>query len=83
MKSVLTTLSGDELSKLRDELGRIKAAFSMMEFDDEDVDEKKGIKVQHEPFSFQNHVNRLPFPVRWSSLPLLLCAIPRPGWLRV
>ncbi|XP_019713675.1 protein FAM114A2 [Hippocampus comes] len=41
VKSVLTTLSGDELSKLRDELGLIKAAFSMMEFDDEDVDEKK------------------------------------------
>ncbi|XP_051902300.1 protein FAM114A2-like [Hippocampus zosterae] len=41
VKSVLTTLSGDELSKLRDELGLIKAAFSVMEFDDEDVDEKK------------------------------------------
>ncbi|XP_077361454.1 protein FAM114A2 [Festucalex cinctus] len=41
VKSVLTTLSGDELSKLRDELELIKDAFSVMEFDDEDVDEKK------------------------------------------
>ncbi|XP_077403115.1 protein FAM114A2 [Vanacampus margaritifer] len=41
VKSVLTTLSGDELSKLREELELIKDAFSMMEFDDEDVDEKK------------------------------------------
>ncbi|XP_037543163.1 protein FAM114A2 [Nematolebias whitei] len=41
VKSVLTTLSGDELVQLRAELGRIKDLFSMMEFDEEDVDENK------------------------------------------
>ncbi|XP_061558271.1 protein FAM114A2 [Phycodurus eques] len=41
VKSVLTTLSGNEQHKLRDELELIKDAFSMTEFDDEDVDEKK------------------------------------------
>ncbi|XP_077448073.1 protein FAM114A2 [Stigmatopora argus] len=41
VKSVLMTLSGDELGKLRGELELIKDAFSNMEFDDEDVDEKR------------------------------------------
>ncbi|KAM6907287.1 protein FAM114A2 isoform 1-T2 [Xenentodon cancila] len=41
VKSVLTTLSGDELVQLRDELDRIKDSFSMVEFDEEEVDEKK------------------------------------------
>ncbi|XP_061155192.1 protein FAM114A2 [Syngnathus typhle] len=41
VKSVLTTLSGVELNKLRGELQLIKDAFSTMEFDDDDVDEKK------------------------------------------
>lgn len=41
VKSVLTTLSGDELTQLRDELELIKESFSLVEFDDEDVDEKK------------------------------------------
>ncbi|XP_061596572.1 protein FAM114A2 [Cololabis saira] len=40
VKSVLTTLSGDELVQLRDELDHIKDSFSMVEFDEEDVDEK-------------------------------------------
>lgn len=41
VKSVLTTLSGDELQQLRKELDLIKESFSLVEFDDEDVDEKK------------------------------------------
>lgn len=41
VKSVLTTLSGDELAQLRDELELIKESFSLVEFDDEEVDEKK------------------------------------------
>ncbi|XP_061660333.1 protein FAM114A2 isoform X2 [Syngnathoides biaculeatus] len=41
VKSVLTTLSGNEQRTLREELELIKEAFSMTEFDDEDVDEKK------------------------------------------
>ncbi|XP_026228837.1 protein FAM114A2 [Anabas testudineus] len=41
VKSVLTTLSGDKLVELREELDHIKDSFSLMEFDDEDVDEKK------------------------------------------
>ncbi|XP_028276945.1 protein FAM114A2 [Parambassis ranga] len=41
VKSVLTTLSGDELVQLRGELDHIKDSFSLVEFDDEEVDEKK------------------------------------------
>ncbi|XP_029924076.1 protein FAM114A2 [Myripristis murdjan] len=41
VKSVLTTMSGDEVARLREELDAIKEAFSLVEFDDEDVDEKK------------------------------------------
>ncbi|KAI4897560.1 hypothetical protein NFI96_020846, partial [Prochilodus magdalenae] len=41
VKSVLTTLSGDELVKLREKLEQIKEAFSLMEFDDEEVDDTK------------------------------------------
>ncbi|KAM9846235.1 protein FAM114A2 [Aulostomus maculatus] len=41
VKSVLTTLSGDELRQLREELDLIKDSFSLVEFDDEEVDEKK------------------------------------------
>ncbi|KAM7397646.1 hypothetical protein PAMA_005791 [Pampus argenteus] len=41
VKSVLTTLSGDELVQLRGELELIKDSFSLVEFDDEEVDEKK------------------------------------------
>lgn len=41
VKSVLTTLSGEELAELREELEDIKDSFSLVEFDDEDVDEKK------------------------------------------
>ncbi|XP_071361947.1 protein FAM114A2 [Trachinotus anak] len=41
VRSVLTTLSGDELVQLREELDNIKDSFSLVEFDDEEVDEKK------------------------------------------
>ncbi|KAF3705542.1 Protein FAM114A2 [Channa argus] len=41
VKSVLTTLSGDELFQLREELDQIKESFSLVDFDDEEVDEKK------------------------------------------
>ncbi|XP_029029546.1 protein FAM114A2 [Betta splendens] len=41
VKSVLMTLSGNELVELRDELDQIKDSFSLVEFDDEDVDESK------------------------------------------
>lgn len=41
VKSVLTTLSGDELVDLKAELEQIKEAFSLVEFDDEDMEEKK------------------------------------------
>ncbi|XP_008274683.1 protein FAM114A2 [Stegastes partitus] len=41
VKSVLSTLSGDELVRLREELDGIKDSFSLVEFDDEEVDEKK------------------------------------------
>ncbi|XP_074529275.1 protein FAM114A2 [Halichoeres trimaculatus] len=41
VKSVLTTLSGDERAQLRDELDLIKDSFSLVEFDDEEVDEQK------------------------------------------
>lgn len=45
VKSVLTTLSGDEQLQLRGELQLIKDSFSLVEFDDEEVDEKKGVRV--------------------------------------
>nr|XP_040036305.1 protein FAM114A2 [Gasterosteus aculeatus aculeatus] len=41
VKSVLTTLSGDEVVQLREELDLIKDSFSLVEFDEEDMDEKK------------------------------------------
>ncbi|KAM9450666.1 protein FAM114A2 isoform 1-T1 [Clarias gariepinus] len=41
VKSVLHTLSGEELSALRDDLEQIKESFSLMEFDDEEVDDPK------------------------------------------
>uniref|UniRef100_A0A8C2ZJN0 Family with sequence similarity 114 member A2 n=1 Tax=Cyclopterus lumpus TaxID=8103 RepID=A0A8C2ZJN0_CYCLU len=41
VKSVLTTLSGEELVQLRGELNLIRDSFSLVEFDDEEVDEKK------------------------------------------
>lgn len=41
VKSVLTTLSGEELMDLKTELEEIKEAFSLVEFDDEDVEERK------------------------------------------
>lgn len=45
---MLTTLSGDELVELREELDHIKEPFSLVEFDDEEVDEKKGnVPVKH------------------------------------
>ncbi|XP_053504507.1 protein FAM114A2 isoform X1 [Ictalurus furcatus] len=39
VKSVLTTLSGEELTALRDDLEQIKESFSLMEFDEEEVDD--------------------------------------------
>lgn len=39
---MLLTLSGDELVELRDELDQTKSSFSLVEFDDEEVDESKG-----------------------------------------
>ncbi|KAI5096860.1 protein FAM114A2, partial [Silurus meridionalis] len=39
VKSVLSTLSGEELTTLRDDLEQIKESFSLMEFDDEEVDD--------------------------------------------
>ncbi|KAK5858898.1 hypothetical protein PBY51_003007 [Eleginops maclovinus] len=41
VKSVLTTLSGEELVQLREDLDLIKESFSLVEFDDEEVDDKK------------------------------------------
>ncbi|KAF5894432.1 protein FAM, partial [Clarias magur] len=41
VKSVLNTLSGEELSALRDDLEQIKESFSLMEFDEEEVDDPK------------------------------------------
>ncbi|XP_072231767.1 protein FAM114A2 [Leuresthes tenuis] len=40
VKSVLTTLSGEELVQLREELEQIKNIFSMVEFEDEEIEEK-------------------------------------------
>lgn len=42
VKSVLTTLSGEELAELKQELQHIKEPFSLMEFDEEVDDDTKG-----------------------------------------
>lgn len=39
------TLSGDEQVQLRGELDLIKDSFSLVEFDEEEVDEQKGTRV--------------------------------------
>uniref|UniRef100_A0A3P8WXR7 Family with sequence similarity 114 member A2 n=1 Tax=Cynoglossus semilaevis TaxID=244447 RepID=A0A3P8WXR7_CYNSE len=44
VKSVLTTLSGDQLQQLKRELQTIKEPFSLVEFDEEEVDEDKGLQ---------------------------------------
>ncbi|XP_076836689.1 protein FAM114A2 [Brachyhypopomus gauderio] len=41
VKSVLTTLSGEEVTQLRADLEQIREAFSLMEFDEEEVDDTK------------------------------------------
>ncbi|KAJ8266856.1 hypothetical protein GJAV_G00135460 [Gymnothorax javanicus] len=41
VKSVLTTMSGEELSQLKEELEEIKAPFSLVEFDEEEEEERK------------------------------------------
>ncbi|XP_071185337.1 protein FAM114A2-like isoform X2 [Salvelinus alpinus] len=41
VKSVLTTLSGEELDQLKEDLELIKEPFSLVEFDEEEVNEKK------------------------------------------
>lgn len=46
MKSVLTTLSGEEFVKLREELEEIKEPFSLTEFDDEVEDDTRGKEVK-------------------------------------
>lgn len=43
---MLTTLSGEELAKLKQELQHIKEPFSLMEFDDEVDDDPKGKRTQ-------------------------------------
>ncbi|KAJ8385426.1 hypothetical protein AAFF_G00189520 [Aldrovandia affinis] len=40
VKSVLTTLSGEELAQLKGELEQIKAPFSLVEFDEEELEKK-------------------------------------------
>lgn len=47
MTSVLTTLTGDEQLELRAELELIKDSFSVVEFDEEEVDEKKGASLNN------------------------------------
>lgn len=46
VKSVLTTLSGDEQVQLRAELEPIKDSLSLVEFDEEEVDERKGTSLR-------------------------------------
>ncbi|KAG9351940.1 hypothetical protein JZ751_023191 [Albula glossodonta] len=41
VKSVLTTMSGEQLAQLKEELEEIKEPFSLVEFDDEEVEDKK------------------------------------------
>lgn len=43
---MLTTLSGDEQMQLRAELELLKDSFSLVEFDEEEVDEQKGPSLE-------------------------------------
>lgn len=68
---MLTTLSGDELLQLRVELELIKEPFSLVEFDDEDVDERKGDDSDR---------RKIGDIIGWL---MFLVFLPRRGWLRV
>uniref|UniRef100_A0A673IHB3 Protein FAM114A2-like n=1 Tax=Sinocyclocheilus rhinocerous TaxID=307959 RepID=A0A673IHB3_9TELE len=57
VKSVLTTLSGEELVKLKQVLQGIKEPFSLMEFDDEVEDDMKGKNYLHLLISTQARKN--------------------------
>ncbi|MBN3319151.1 F1142 protein, partial [Atractosteus spatula] len=41
VKSILASMSGQELDKMKEELERIREAFSLVDFDDEDLDGRK------------------------------------------
>ena len=48
VKSILSSLSGEELETLKLELEQLKEAFSLAEFCEEEEEEKKGnMKTQH------------------------------------
>ena len=48
MKSILNSLSGEELETLKFELEQLKEAFSLAEFCEEEEEEKKGnMEIQH------------------------------------
>lgn len=48
VKSILNSLSGEELETLKHELELLKEAFSLAEFCEEEEEEKKGnMKIQH------------------------------------
>lgn len=48
MKSILNSLSGEELENLKLELEQLKEAFSLEEFFEEEEEEIKGnVKIQH------------------------------------
>uniref|UniRef100_A0A8D3CU92 Family with sequence similarity 114 member A2 n=1 Tax=Scophthalmus maximus TaxID=52904 RepID=A0A8D3CU92_SCOMX len=77
VKSVLTTLSGDELQQLRVELQDMKASFSLVEFDDEDVDETKdedGSEFERELFFLEKKNNlRRKYLAHWFCVWVCVC----------
>ncbi|TRZ02901.1 hypothetical protein DNTS_033267 [Danionella cerebrum] len=62
VKSVLTTLSGEELDKLREDLQDIREPFSLMEFDDEGEDDTKADKLTKARRNAFNHITNMKPP---------------------
>uniref|UniRef100_A0A3B1K9S7 Family with sequence similarity 114 member A2 n=2 Tax=Astyanax mexicanus TaxID=7994 RepID=A0A3B1K9S7_ASTMX len=79
VKSVLTTLSGDELVQLREELEQIKESFSLMEFDDEEVDDTKDDAGE----SFEKDLNEALEKLHISSTSERLCKARKNAFSRV
>ncbi|XP_026552430.1 protein FAM114A2 [Pseudonaja textilis] len=51
VKSVTSTLSGEELATLKEELEKLKEAFSLAEFDDDEEDDEE--KIEDEDFTIE------------------------------
>ncbi|KAL7853604.1 hypothetical protein AOLI_G00204480 [Acnodon oligacanthus] len=79
VKSVLLTLSGDELVQLREELEQIKESCSLMEFDDEEVEDTK----EDDGETFQKELTEALEKLHISSTAEKLCKARKSAFSRV